>query len=129
MILYFFCELTSVFTGQFYDASVVGKYCEKRDPYLAYIAYEHGQCDQELIHITNENAMFKHQARYLVRRRDLNLWATVLHVDNPHRRSIIDQVKKLLVQVQTQFFLERLSLPLYPNHKMLMMFLKLSKRF
>jgi hypothetical protein len=33
----------------FYDSRVVGKYCEKRDPHLACMAYERGQCDQELI--------------------------------------------------------------------------------
>ncbi len=71
---------------------MVGKYCEKRDPYLAYIAYEHGQCDQELINITNDNSMFKHQSRYLVRRKDLDLWALVLNEQNAHRRSVIDQV-------------------------------------
>lgn len=38
-----------------YDPLVVGKYCEKRDPYLAYIAYAKGLCDDELISITNDN--------------------------------------------------------------------------
>jgi len=75
-----------------YDPLVVGKYCEKRDPYLAYIAYAKGLCDQELIAITNENSMFKHQARYLVKRRQLDLWSTVLRQDNIHRRQLIDQV-------------------------------------
>ena len=28
-----------------YDSSIVGKYCEKRDPHLACIAYERGNCD------------------------------------------------------------------------------------
>lgn len=35
----------------YYDSLVVGKYCEKRDPHLACVAYERGQCDQELIHV------------------------------------------------------------------------------
>lgn len=35
----------------FYDSRVVGKYCEKRDPHLACVAYERGQCDQELINV------------------------------------------------------------------------------
>ncbi|KAJ3029464.1 hypothetical protein HDV00_009596 [Rhizophlyctis rosea] len=78
--------------NQFYDAMVVGKYCEKRDPYLAFIAYERGQCDQELIRITSENSMFKHQARYLVKRRDPELWNTVLIPSNPYRRQLVDQV-------------------------------------
>ncbi|KAF9413871.1 hypothetical protein BGZ94_000588, partial [Podila epigama] len=76
----------------FYDSRTIGKYCEKRDPYLAFIAYERGQCDVELVEITNNNSMFKHQARYLVKRREPNLWAHVLSNDNPSRRSLIDQV-------------------------------------
>lgn len=80
-----------------YDTLVVGKYCEKRDPYLAFIAYEKGQNDYELIHITNENAMYKHQARYLVSRGDSELWDYVLKEDNLHRRSLVDQVVGIAV--------------------------------
>lgn len=36
--------------------------------------------------------MFKTEARYLVRRRNPELWAVVLDVDNQYRRSLIDQV-------------------------------------
>lgn len=36
--------------------------------------------------------MFKSEARYLVRRRDPDLWANVLLEDNPFRRQLIDQV-------------------------------------
>ncbi|KAI8057181.1 hypothetical protein BDF22DRAFT_669946 [Syncephalis plumigaleata] len=78
--------------NQFYDSRVVGKYCEKRDPYLAYVAYERGQCDSELINVTNENSMFKHQAKYLVKRREPELWTQVLDTSNPFRRAVIDQV-------------------------------------
>ena len=70
----------------------MGKFCEARDPYLAYIAYAKGFCDDELINITNENAMFKQQARYLVRRRQPDLWAQVLRGDNMYRRQLIDQI-------------------------------------
>ncbi|NWZ72331.1 CLH1 protein, partial [Acrocephalus arundinaceus] len=35
----------------YYDSRVVGKYCEKRDPHLACVAYERGQCDLELINV------------------------------------------------------------------------------
>lgn len=78
--------------NQFYDSRVVGKYCEKRDPHLACVAYERGQCDDELIKVCNENSLFKSQARYLVRRRDPDLWATVLTEENEYRRQLIDQV-------------------------------------
>ncbi|TFK26167.1 clathrin heavy chain 1 [Coprinopsis marcescibilis] len=75
-----------------YEPLVVGKFCEKRDPYLAYIAYAKGFCDDELIAITNENTMFKQQARYLVKRRQPELWAQVLGDENIHRRALIDQI-------------------------------------
>jgi clathrin heavy chain len=78
--------------NEYYNPRVIGKYCEKRDPYLAYICYEKGQCDYELIHVTTENSMFKHQARYLVKRRDQALWGTVLVESNEHRRELIDQI-------------------------------------
>jgi hypothetical protein len=77
---------------QLYEPLVVGQFCEKRDPYLAYIAYAKGFCDDELIAITNDNSMFKQQARYLVKRRQPELWAQVLVHQNVHRRQLIDQV-------------------------------------
>jgi clathrin heavy chain len=75
-----------------YDTLSVGKYCEKRDPNLAFIAYSKGQNDLELISITNENAMFRAQARYLIERADPEVWAYVLSENNIHRRSLVDQV-------------------------------------
>lgn len=78
--------------NQFYDSRVVGRYCEKRDPHLACVAYERGHCDRELIAVCNENSLFKSEARYLVRRRDAELWADVLSEANPYKRQLIDQV-------------------------------------
>uniref|UniRef100_A0A8C2QA05 Clathrin heavy chain n=1 Tax=Cyprinus carpio TaxID=7962 RepID=A0A8C2QA05_CYPCA len=75
-----------------YDSVTVGRYCEKRDPHLAFVAYERGQCDLELIQVCNENSLFKSESRYLVRRKDPDLWAQVLQETNPYRRPLIDQV-------------------------------------
>ena len=75
-----------------YDTLTVGKYCEKRDPNLAYIAYRKGQNDLELINITNENSMYRAQARYLLERADPEIWTFVLNDNNVHRRSLVDQV-------------------------------------
>ncbi|RDA91082.1 hypothetical protein CP533_2985 [Ophiocordyceps camponoti-saundersi (nom. inval.)] len=75
-----------------YDPLTVGKYCEKRDPNLAFIAYSKGQNDLELVNITNENSMYRAQARYLLERSDADLWRFVLSEDNIHRRSVVDQV-------------------------------------
>eukprot|EP00958_Prasinococcus_capsulatus_P003761 scaffold346_cov387-Prasinococcus_capsulatus_cf.AAC.4 len=79
-------------TNAYYDSLVVGKYCEKRDPHLACVAYKRGQCDMELVNVTNKNSMFKLQARYITERMDQELWEKVLVEDNPYRRQLIDQV-------------------------------------
>ncbi|CAM0950540.1 unnamed protein product [Alopecurus aequalis] len=79
-------------TNPFYDSRVVGKYCEKRDPTLAVVAYRRGQCDEELIDVTNKNSLFKLQARYVVERMDGDLWDKVLQPENEYRRQFIDQV-------------------------------------
>jgi clathrin heavy chain len=78
--------------NQFYDSRVVGKYCEKRDPHLAYIAYKRGLCDDELIEMTNANSLFKNQARYLVERQSLELWAKVLTPSNEYMKQVVDKV-------------------------------------
>jgi clathrin heavy chain len=85
-----------------YDSLTVGKYCEKRDPNLAYIAYRKGQNDLELVNITNENSMFKAQARYLLERADEELWLFVLSPNNVHRRSLVDQVISTAVPESTE---------------------------
>ncbi|XP_073124837.1 clathrin heavy chain 1 isoform X2 [Henckelia pumila] len=79
-------------TNPYYDSRVVGKYCEKRDPTLAVVAYRRGQCDDELINVTNKNSLFKLQARYVVERMDADLWGKVLDPENEFRRLLIDQV-------------------------------------
>ena len=80
--------------NQFYDSKVVGAYCEKLDPFLAFLAYKRawGSCDEELINVTNVNGLFKDQARYMVERMDPALWATVLNKENEFRRQLVDEV-------------------------------------
>lgn len=46
----------------------------------------------ELINVCNENSLFKSEARYLVRRRNPELWLEVLNENNVFRRPLIDQV-------------------------------------
>ncbi|OXB63172.1 UNVERIFIED_CONTAM: hypothetical protein H355_011899, partial [Colinus virginianus] len=52
-------------TNAYYDSKEVGKYCEERDPHLAYVAYRRawGACDRELVDITNRNGLYRLQAR------------------------------------------------------------------
>ncbi|AMD22448.1 HGR109Cp [Eremothecium sinecaudum] len=75
-----------------YDTLDVGRYCEKRDPYLAYIAYDKGGNDEDLVRITNENSMYKYQARYLLKRSDLEFWSSVLDEDGGHRKQLLESV-------------------------------------
>ena len=85
-----------------YDTEAIGKYCEKRDPNLAYIAYRKGQNDIELINITNENSMFRAQARYLLERADPEVWSFALADNNVYRRSLVDQVTATAVPESTE---------------------------
>jgi clathrin heavy chain len=65
-------------TNPHYDSAVLGKYCEKRDPHLACVAYKRGKCDAEYIAVTSANSLFKLQSRYVVERMQPELWASVL---------------------------------------------------
>ncbi|CZT03392.1 hypothetical protein WAI453_012360 [Rhynchosporium graminicola] len=85
-----------------YDTLIVGNYCGKRDPNLAVICYTKGNNDLELVAITNENSMFKAQARYLLNRADNELWSFVLSGNNIHRRSVVDQVISTAVPESTE---------------------------
>ncbi|KJP87226.1 hypothetical protein AK88_03143 [Plasmodium fragile] len=80
--------------NNFYDKKLIGKYCEDLDPHLAYTVYEksNGECDEELIHITSKNGLFKLQAKYLVSRQSMELWIKVLDESNKYRKNVIDQV-------------------------------------
>lgn len=88
--------------NQFYDPKVIGAFCEKLDPHLAFVAYKHarGECDDALIKVTQENGLFKDLARYLVERQDLELWRRVLRPEGvnpedpepPSKRYLLDQV-------------------------------------
>lgn len=85
-----------------YDTLTIGKYCEKRDPNLAFIAYSKGQNDIELINVTNENSMFRAQSRYLLDRADPEVWSFALGSNNEHRRSLVDQVTSTAVPESTE---------------------------
>ncbi len=88
--------------NQFYEPKVLGAFCEKHHPHLAFAAYKRskGECDDELIAVSQENGLFKDLARYLVERQDLELWKRVLKPEGmedggaepPSRRYLLDQV-------------------------------------
>eukprot|EP00826_Nyctotherus_ovalis_P034488 TRINITY_DN2881_c0_g4_i1.p1 TRINITY_DN2881_c0_g4~~TRINITY_DN2881_c0_g4_i1.p1 ORF type:complete len:1038 (-),score=345.96 TRINITY_DN2881_c0_g4_i1:140-2881(-) len=85
---------TFLINNQFYDPKEVGKYCESRNPHLAFFAYKKawGNCDAELIELCYKNSFFNLLAQYLVERQNADLWKVVLAADNVHRPKIVEQV-------------------------------------
>lgn len=79
-------------TNAYYDSRDVGRFCEMRDPYLAYVAIKRGNCDDELLDVTNKHALFREQARYLVDGGSPELYEQVLTEDNEHRALIVEQI-------------------------------------
>ncbi len=51
------------------------------------------------LQVCNENSLFKSLSRYLVRRRDSDLWASVLLETNPFKRPLIDQVHTCFIHL------------------------------
>lgn len=49
-------------------------------------------CLCAVLQVCNDNSLFKSESRYLVARRDPELWAEVLNPENEYRRQLIDQV-------------------------------------
>lgn len=85
--------------NKFYDPKIVGEYCEDRDPHLALLAYKkaNGKCDDELINLTNKNAMYRAQAQYLVESLNDSLWKKVLDTSNEHKKFVTDQVIQVIL--------------------------------
>lgn len=79
-------------TNAYYDSRDVGRFCERRDPYLAFVAFKRGNCDEEVLEVTNAHQLFKDQARYLVDRCEPELYEQVLAEDNEHRSLVVDQI-------------------------------------
>lgn len=80
--------------NEYYDGLVVGKYCETRDPNLAYIAYRRGHSSAELIDLCHRNGMYKQLARYLVKEQNLDLWTSVLAENSRDREQLIESVQQ-----------------------------------
>uniref|UniRef100_H2ZKQ8 Clathrin heavy chain n=1 Tax=Ciona savignyi TaxID=51511 RepID=H2ZKQ8_CIOSA len=66
--------------------STTGKSLLSKVSVLRYFVSFFGIC------LCNENSLFKSEARYLVRRKDVELWGKVLEDTNQYRRQLIDQV-------------------------------------
>ena len=88
--------------NQFYDPKVIGQFCEKMDPQLAFTAYKQakGDCDDDIVRVTTDNGLFKDLAKYLVEKQDIELWCRVLKPEGfdesapepPSRRYLLDQI-------------------------------------
>ncbi|KAF1745283.1 hypothetical protein MXB_2618 [Myxobolus squamalis] len=81
----------------YYDSLIVGSFCEKQDPILACLAYEKGGNSDELINVCVVNSLFKILARYVILKKDPELWVKVLDPVNDYRRSLIEQASQSAV--------------------------------
>ena len=82
--------------NEHYDARLIGKYSENRDPALALIAYRRANSDKDLIRLCRSHGMFKQLARHLVQKKDSDLWKVAL-IEEINRKYLVDAV------VQTAF--------------------------
>ena len=75
---------------------MIGNYCELVfKPELACVAYERGHYYDAVIRVCNKHSLFETEARFLVRRRDPELWSKVLVPDNPYRQHLIHEVHSI----------------------------------
>ncbi|GCA62156.1 clathrin, heavy chain [Kipferlia bialata] len=80
-------------SNKYYSHADVGRYCERRDPHLAFLAFRTDpSCSEDMVRVANEHSLFKQLSRELVRRKDFGLWAQCLSEENENRSSLIDQV-------------------------------------
>lgn len=64
--------------NEFYQSDVVGAFCETRDPLLAYVAYQRGNCHKPLIAICRNHGLWKQLAKHLVKLQQIEYWMEVL---------------------------------------------------
>ena len=77
-------------SNDLYDPTVIGTYCEKREPQMAFISFSKGGCDADVIRIGFANGLFKELAGYLMKRQNTDLWCTALEKES--RDELIDAV-------------------------------------
>ena len=78
--------------NQYYNTIDVGKYSEPINHNFAILCYQTGKNDINLIRVCKEYSLFEYLARYLVTRKDLDIWELVLSDDNIFKRQVIDHV-------------------------------------
>jgi clathrin heavy chain len=81
-------------SNEFYDALIVGQYCETRDPSLALVAYMRGNCHDQIIEVSIKNGMWKPLAKHLVAQKDSEMWATVLNDKSFDPRYLVEAVRR-----------------------------------
>ncbi|KAI0263434.1 hypothetical protein BC834DRAFT_313111 [Gloeopeniophorella convolvens] len=76
-----------------YDLPAIGRFFETRDLHLALLAYSKGCCDDRVLELTIRHKLFERQARYVLHRRTLALWAKVLATENAYQKQLVKKVR------------------------------------
>eukprot|EP00767_Chilomastix_cuspidata_P001586 gnl/Chilomastix_cuspidata/171.p1 GENE.gnl/Chilomastix_cuspidata/171~~gnl/Chilomastix_cuspidata/171.p1 ORF type:complete len:1855 (+),score=838.99 gnl/Chilomastix_cuspidata/171:43-5565(+) len=86
-------------TNPYFNHNELGHFCEKREPTLSFMCYATDSTANsyaDIIRVSNENALHKNLARFLVNKDDPEVWGIALGEEtNPEegdRKSLIDQV-------------------------------------
>ncbi|ORM41265.1 Clathrin heavy chain 1 [Babesia sp. Xinjiang] len=65
-------------TNKHYDRTVIGRFCEERDPMLAYLIYYEAQLDSDVLRLCLANGFHKMLASYALKRSSTSLWRDIV---------------------------------------------------
>ncbi|CDR98027.1 clathrin heavy chain, putative [Babesia bigemina] len=69
-------------TNTHYDRAVVGKFCEERDPMLAYLIYSQATMDDDVLRVCAGNSLHRMLASYALKRSSARMWREIFSADS-----------------------------------------------
>ncbi|GFE55454.1 clathrin heavy chain [Babesia ovis] len=86
-------------TNKFYDRAIIGRFCEERDPMLAYLIYSEAQLDNDVLRLCIANNLHKMLASYALKRTSSTLWRDIVsgttEVNADHRKQVCEELVTL----------------------------------
>ncbi|GIX64752.1 clathrin heavy chain, putative [Babesia caballi] len=69
-------------TNQHYDRAVVGRFCEERDPMLAFLIYSEATLDDDVLRLCAASGLHKMLTSYAMKRSSARLWRDIFAPDS-----------------------------------------------
>ncbi|EDO05779.1 uncharacterized protein BBOV_IV001820 [Babesia bovis T2Bo] len=83
-------------TNKIYDRSIIGRFCEDRDPMLAYLVYSEAQLDSDVLRLCIGNGFYKMLAAYALKRSSPSLWHDIFSetsgLDDDNRKHVCEEL-------------------------------------